>query len=352
MEAVRFKDYLMDYLEYHHITNKEFANRIGITPKHLIDILSGKRDLSSNLINHISIVTDIPSDYIYRIEANYKFEQAIETYLEKEHLTRTQYLKRFHYQYLIKEKFLNFVDPENKMELIKDILKFLRVPTPEKVYEIDQTAYYKSKNEKPELLLLWLEKCYQKTLEQKVKTYRKENIEFLVCSLREYARQEQFDEEQLVRLFNENGIYLVIQDDIPGSKIRGAFKVHRGIPAIYLTHKHQRIADIYFALFHELAHCKTDFNKAQAASMVSYEQELDQAEEKADQEAYQWMVPDAYYQKIRQNPTYQLRKETSYPKSFIAYRFAKDGVIDYGDPEYQRYNFLLSEKNRSSKKNK
>ena len=47
-----------------------------------------------------------------------------------------------------------------------------------------------------------------------------------------------------------------------GSKIRGAFKVHVNKPAIYITMKHRRIADIYFALLHELAHCKSDFNRA------------------------------------------------------------------------------------------
>ena len=43
MERIRFKDYLIDYLEYNNITNKDFANRIDITPKHLIDILSGQK---------------------------------------------------------------------------------------------------------------------------------------------------------------------------------------------------------------------------------------------------------------------------------------------------------------------
>ncbi len=52
-------------LEYNNITNKDFANRIGITPKHLIDILSGERDISSSIVEKISLVTDIPADYIY-----------------------------------------------------------------------------------------------------------------------------------------------------------------------------------------------------------------------------------------------------------------------------------------------
>ena len=50
MRKLRFKDYLLDYLEYYHISNKDFANRIGVSEKHLIDILSGNCDLSSSVI--------------------------------------------------------------------------------------------------------------------------------------------------------------------------------------------------------------------------------------------------------------------------------------------------------------
>ena len=87
MEKLRFKDYLIDYLEYNNITNKDFANRINITPKHLIDILSGNMDLSSQIIENISLVTSIPVDYIYKIETNYKFEKSIDEYLKKKRLT-------------------------------------------------------------------------------------------------------------------------------------------------------------------------------------------------------------------------------------------------------------------------
>lgn len=338
MKSIRFKDYLIDYLEYNNITNKDFANRIDITPKHLIDILSGKRDISSNIIDRIALVTNIPSDYIYRVEANYKFEKLIEDYLKKENLTQSNYLNKYNYKYLIKNDYIKFIDKEDKLEIIKDILKFLRVSKPEKVYEIDKSALFKSNNDKPELLLLWLEKCYRKTLEQSVDNYDKDHIESLVKYIREEAKKEEFNEENLTKEFNKNGIYLVIQEDIPGSKIRGAFKVHRGIPAIYLTYKHRRIADIYFALLHELAHCKTDFNKAQAMSLVSYEDEIDQTEKNADKQAYNWMVDEKYYRTVCCNDNYDVEKELEYPKAFIVYRLAKDGYISYGSKMYQYYN--------------
>lgn len=342
MRKIRFIDYLKDYLELNNITNKDFANRIGITPKHLIDILSGECELSSSIIESISIVTDIPTDYIYRMELNYKFEEEIQEYLKKENLTPTQYLNNFKYKYLIENKWIKFIDKEDKLEIIKDILKYLRVKNPEKVYQIDEKIFFKSKNDKQELLLLWLEKCYRETLNQNIGKYDKKNIDELVNYIRDMASKNIFNEKELIEIFNKNGIALVIQEDIPGSKIRGAFKVHKEVPAIYITYKHNRIADIYFALLHELAHCKTDFNKAKSTNLISFNDKNEIEEESADKQAYNWMVDDKYYNSIINNKNYDISKENVYPKSFVVYRLAQDNIINYSSNEYQKYNILLN----------
>lgn len=341
MKKIRFADYLKDYLDFNNITNKDFANRIGISQKHLIDILSGDLELSSSIIDSISIVTNIPSDYIHRLELNYKFEETITKYLKSENITETKFLNKFNYKYLIDNLWINFVDVNDKMEIIKDILKFLRVKSPEKVYEIDQKIFFKSKNDKPELLLLWLEKCYRETLNQNISEYKSENIDILVDYIRDMAFSNKFKESELVEKFNENGIALVIQEDIPGSKIRGAFKVHKDVPSIYITYKHKRIADIYFALLHELAHCKSDFNKAKSTNLVSFYEKNDIEELHADEQAYNWMVDEKYYNSIKSNINYDISTDNNYPKSFIVYRLAKDKKISYSSNEYQKYNILL-----------
>lgn len=341
MRKIRFVDYLKDYLEFNNISNKDFANRIGITPKHLIDILSNKCELSSSIIDSISIVTNIPSDYIYKTELNYKLEEDIDKYLKDNKLTETKYLNKFSYKYLINNRWIDFIDVNDKKEIIKDILKFLRVKNPEKVYQIDEKIFYKSKNDKPELLLLWLEKCYKETLKQKVNKYNKDNIELLVNYIRDLAKKNKFDEKLLIKEFNDKGIALVIQEDIPGSKIRGAFKVHKDMPAIYITYKHNRIADIYFALLHELAHCKRDFNKAKGTNLISLDDDSD-TEVIADNQAYEWMVDNKYYNSILSNPVYNIKQEKKYPKSFVLYRLAKDNKIEYSSDDYQKYNYVLN----------
>lgn len=342
MKKIRFKDYLIDYLDYNNISNKEFARRIGITEKHLIDILSGKRDISSWIIISISLVTDIPADYIYNVEANYKIECSIDEYLKEHNLTQTKFLNKFNYKYLIKNKYIEFTDTNDKMEISKDLLKFLRVSTPDKIYKIDTHAMYKSKNDKIELLLLWLEKCYRETLKQEIEEYEKENIDKLKEFIKEEAKKNRFSKERLIKKFNKNGIFLVIEDDIPGSKIRGAFKVLKNKPAIYLTKKHKRIADIYFALLHELAHCKSDFNKAKATSIISFT-DKEEIEKNTDAKARNYMVDDRYYSETCLNKNYDITKENKYPKSFIVYRMAADGKIRYNSKIYQKYNPVILE---------
>ena len=352
MEKVSFVDILKDYLDYSKISNKEFAERINVTPKHLIEILSKKIKLSSDLIESIARVTSIPIEYIYKMENETNFSTQIREYVEEYDITEKQYLKKFNVKYLEENNWINFTDIKDSTENIKDILRFLRVSNPEGLNSIKVNALYKSKNDKPEQLLLWLEKCYKESLKQEIAKYKKENIENIVLSINEFALRNEFNEENLIKLFNDNGINLVIQEDIPGSKIRGAFKVNKDTPAIYITYKHRRIADIYFTLLHELAHCKTDFNKAKGMNLVSYEEEIDNEENldnieiRADNKAYDWMVNDKAYKdicdKVKQGK-YDIKDETRIPKSFIVYRLAKDKLLSYSSKMYQEYNIILND---------
>ena len=172
MRHIGFKEILKDYLDNNTISNKEFASRIGITPKHLIDILSGKSELTLPVIESISIVTNIPMNNIIEIEKNYHMEENINSFLKNNNITLPQYLNKFSYKNIKDKKWINFVYEDNKIDILMDILKYLRVKDPDRLYSIDKKIMYKSKNDKPELLMLWLERCYRISQEQEVKEYK------------------------------------------------------------------------------------------------------------------------------------------------------------------------------------
>ena len=337
----KFGAILREYLEFENISVKDFAYRIGTTPKNLIDILNGKVKLSQNIIYNISFVTDIPVSYIENVEKNFKYDKLIDEYINEEKITIREYIKRFNYNELSKKYGVVYTDIRDDYSIAKDILKYLRITNPKLLYKKNNNILYKSKNERIELLSLWLERCYRVSKNQKVYYYDRSNINKLVTFIREEAKNNLFDEERLIEMFNKNGIYLAIEDDLSGTKVRGAFRVCRNHPAIYITRKYKRIADVYFALLHELAHCSSDFNRAKSGSMVSYfdKDSIQDYEVKADKQAFNYMVDDKVYNKLKLANNIE---NYDVVKAFLVYRLAHDNIISYSSKLYQDNNPLMT----------
>ena len=338
----KFGRELGEFLEFKNISIKEFADRINTTSKNLIDIIKGNVELSQNMIYNISFITGIPVSYIENTEQNYKMDKVIKNYLDENHLSIRNYINRFSYKELANEYQVKYSDSRNDYAIAKDILKYLRITNPNSLTKENNVIFYKSKNDKPELLALWLERCNRIIENQEVEKYTKENINKLVEFIKMEASNHSFDENKLIMEFNKNGIFLAIQDDLKGTKVRGAFKVLNDKPAIYITRKHKRYADIYFALLHELAHCKSDFNRAKSGSIITMldDKETEDYEIKADMQALDWMISNKTYDKIKNN--YKNIEELDVVKSFFVYRLARDKIIKYSDSLYQKYNPLVN----------
>lgn len=338
----KFGRELGEFLEFKNISIKEFADRINTTSKNLIDIIKGNVELSQNMIYNISFITGIPVSYIENTEQNYKMDKVIQNYLDENHLSIRNYINRFSYKELAEEYHVKYRDARNDYAIAKDILKYLRITNPNSLTKENNVIFYKSKNDKPELLALWLERCNRIIENQKVEKYTKENINKLVEFIKMEASNNSFDENKLIMEFNKNGIFLAIQDDLKGTKVRGAFKVLNDKPAIYITRKHKRYADIYFALLHELAHCKSDYNRAKSGSIITMldDNETEDYEIKADMQALDWMISNKIYDKIKNN--YKNIEELDVVKSFFVYRLARDKIIKYSDSLYQKYNPLVN----------
>ena len=336
----KFGEELKELLDFQNISINDYAERIGTTSKNLIDIIDGKVSLSFNIICNIAFVSDIPVDYISNVEENFKIDNKINDFIKKENITIRDFINRFHYKELSNKYNVIYKNDLNDYSIARSILKYLRISDPNLLYKDNNKIFYKSKNDKKELLALWLERCYRIVINQNVNKYDRKNIINIVNFIRDEAKKLNFDKEKLTKVFNENGIYLAIENDLKGSKIRGAFKVLNDKPAIYITTKHKRYADIYFALLHELAHCKSDFNRAKNGSIVSFfeNESIDDYEIKADNTAFNWMIDNKEYNEYIKN----ISDENKYSiPCFVVYRLAYDKYIKYSSSLYQKYNKLI-----------
>lgn len=337
----KFGEQLGRFLEFNNISVNEFAERVGTTPKNMIDIIKGKVSITQNMIYNISFITGISVDYIENVECSFRNRKLIDEFLLKNNITISQFINRFKYKEFSKLYNFRFTDIRDNYDIAEDILKYLRVINPDSIYKDNNSILYKSKNDKPELLALWLEHCYRCVMKQNINEYKKENIKIIVDFIKNEAKNNNFNKEKLIKAFNDNGIFLAIEPDLKGSKIRGAFRVLNNKPAIYITTKHKRYGDVYFALLHELAHCKSDFNRAKSGSIISImdDKETDDYELRADKTALNWMVSDAIYNELKED--YNNFSKDIIP-SFLAYRLALDKIINYSSSFYQNNNKLIN----------
>ena len=66
-EMVYFGKYLKDYLEFNNISQSEFAMRMGITQKHMNELVNGKTNITLEMAANIERLTGINSSFIINI---------------------------------------------------------------------------------------------------------------------------------------------------------------------------------------------------------------------------------------------------------------------------------------------
>ena len=172
---------------------------------------------------------------------------------------------------------------------------------------------------------------------QKVKEYVPAALNFLIQDIKEEAYNE-FSINKIQEILNNYGIYFVVEKALSGTKVRGCFKVKGKNPAIYITKNYAGKDSFFFELFHELGHCKSDYNEAKNKIIVEGDKEQ---EERADRFALNSMINKNVWEEIENNYKEEnlisISKVNKIPMSFIVGRLAKTGKIKYKSQLYNKY---------------
>lgn len=334
---IGFGKYLKDYLEFYNISQSEFANRLGISQKHMNEILNCKADITLEMAVNIERLTKIPLSFIINSEHRKKVtEELISKYNDEKSIN-----KKMKEEFLLKElderKWVNFKDITNPIQNYMDIMEFLKVRDLYALSKIQEKTLFKKTGTDLNKLNLWIARCDEIAQEQEIKSYDSSNFNFLIDDLKTIAFKEEFDINKIQYLLNSYGIYFVVEKALTGTKVRGCFKVKGKNPAIYITKNYSGIDSFYFELFHELGHCKSDFNEAKSKIIVdgSEKQEL-----RADKFALNAMIDEDIWKKIidySEEKLLEISKNYKIPMSFIVGRLAKTKKILYSSQLYKKY---------------
>lgn len=334
-----FGKYLKDYLEFYNISQTEFASRLNITQKHMNEILNGKADITLEIAANIEKLTDVSISFIIKSEHRKLITRYLLNKFTDEKEINKVMKEKFDMNELKKREWVDFQDITNPIQNYMDIITFLQVRDLEALAKIQEKTLFKKKGNDLNKLNLWIARCDQLAKEQKVKEYIKENFSFMIEDLKQIAYKPEINIIEIQELLNNYGIYFVVEKALSGTKVRGCFRVKSKNPAIYITQNYSAKDSFYFELFHELGHCKSDYNEAQNKIIVegSEKQEL-----RADNFALNTMIDKKIWENIlkdySEKELLKISKTNKIPMSFIVGRLAKTGKIKYKDNLYLKYN--------------
>jgi len=336
---ISFGDYLKDYLEFNNISQTQFALRMGVTQKHLNEIINNKKNVTAEMAANIERLTGISASFILKIENSRRIrDEILDKYKNKENL-KTEIYKEYSINELKKNNWVNFKDETDIFQICIDLLDFLKIKNFDIVNKLEEQVLFKKNGDDFKKLALWIAYCDELSAKQNVNEYNKCNFYFLVQDLKKEAFENSLDVERIRELFNAYGIFFVVQKALKGTKVRGCFKVNGKHPAIYVTENYAGKDSFYYEIFHELGHCKSDYNEGKNKVII---EGSEKQEFRADKFALDVMIPEDVWNEIMsrdlgEENLLEISKKFEIPMCFIVGRLARMDFIKYDSDIYKRY---------------
>ena len=325
-----FGSMLRDYLEYNKISQTDFADRLGISQKHMNEIINDKTSISLELMMAISLLTDIDVNLIYYVENKKNvYNKLINKYKTDKEINKL--LNSYYINEMEKRGWIKLKDKSSLVQKYLDLVDFLKVKDLDTFNSYVNKRYLFKKNDDSNdiKISLWINHCDNMINKEDINTYDSNKFDLILTELRN-ERIKKYNEKKIIEILRKYGIILYIEDALKGSKIRGCCKVMVDTPVIYLTRYYKEKSSFYFTLYHELMHIKKDFN------MLKNKIYITEDEESIDKLALEEMLPGSVYKSILDNYSNRdkIAKDNKIPLCFLDTRLAKDGIIKYNSKEY------------------
>ena len=263
--AIHPSEFIRDSLEYFKMSQDELANRIGMTPKAISNIMNGKSNITPETAMKLEKVFGTPASFWISAQGKYdeyqnriREEQLIE---QKENQFYKKLSLNLLYNKLVKigclEKCLTRLDAIRSLQSFLGVSSFsLLESTFNK--QLEGMAFKPTQNINKYDFIAWLT-CGRTTIRsRKIDNYDASKFKDAIREARKFSFQQIEDVwDKLVKLYESAGVYLVYTPCIGKSSVYGYTEWLSGNPVIHLSLRGS--ADYsWHSLFHESCHVIQD----------------------------------------------------------------------------------------------
>lgn len=331
---------ILESIEAINMTQAELAARLGITTKHINNIIKGNAPITYDMALKLEDVIGPSAKFWMNLETNYQLDKArIEK--EQELSVDLEILKDIPYNDMAK---LGWVEKtKDKLDRVRNTRKLYKVANLAAIKTSYAVAFRlnKVKNEISDYsVLAWLAKAENKGEKIDVCPLNRVKLKKMIPTFRKLTLEPpEVFYPKMKELCSECGIALVLVESLPKTYICGA-TIWKGEKAILALSVRGKKADIFwFTFFHEIAHLiehtKKDFH-------INYEKGGDKEECEADDLARNYLIPDDLYNDFIENYNYknsviisQYAKEISIAPCILVGRLQHDNLLQY-NYEYEK----------------
>jgi addiction module HigA family antidote len=241
------------------MSQAELAERLGRSIPKLNKLIKGKAPIKKDTATKLEYILDAPANFWLNLERQYQDElleiERME-FLEK----CIEWIKPF--PILLMKKMGVLPNTNDKPALAYNLLKFFRVPSPEKWSDIYKGSSLAFKIElrhtaEPEAISVWLRLGEIQAEKISTSSFDKKKIKKRMGDIQELSYEFPEDWlEKLQQICADCGIALVYTPRISKAPIYGATRwiKNNSLPLIQITARRKDYNAFWFTFYHELAH--------------------------------------------------------------------------------------------------
>ena len=256
--AVPTGDYIAEWMEDNGINAAELARRMGVSRKHVSELLRGQAPLSREMALRLERVTGVPANNWNNLEALYQEDQ-VRLAAQADLAAGYDAVAKFPLNYLRKWGFVT-APKTDRPGTVSQVLAFFRVGGIEALtasWAGSAIAYRKTAASLPsrEDLMTWLMVAEHLVSVDNLPPFDRDGFESMVPKLRELTlgNPDTYVDEA-VELLASAGVALCLVPEVPKLKVYGATRWVQGHPLIQLSLRGKTDDQLWFTLFHEVGH--------------------------------------------------------------------------------------------------
>jgi HTH-type transcriptional regulator/antitoxin HigA len=328
---------LQDILDTISMTKAELADRIGRTPKFIIDIIKHSATITPTTAMDLEKALGTPASFWNNRERRYR--ESLAKQEERKRLSNyLGWLKEFPLNEMIKVGWIK--RHKDQTDQTNELLRFFGVASPaqwEKLWCSPDAAYRKSKAfaSKPQACSVWLRKGEIEAQVISCRSYNKDKFISALSEIRVLTRTAPAHfEQQAIKLCSESGVAVVFMQSIKGAPVYGATRWLTPEKAMIQLSVRGKWEDLlWFTFFHEAGHICTHGKKE---IFVETDDRKDEKEKEADRFAANFLISHAAWKRFTSSSDFQSQTaamsfaaQQEISPSIVVGRLQHEGHIPY-----------------------